>query len=154
MSEEFYMSVSFEMPDAERMTALETLIEHFDLCETEQARKLLAQYELAKTTQLIEKLTSSYSDYVNGSDLVTMYADTYNDCVDDLELEIDASAIKGEISIDGNDREADDFCASLALILVVIGASHINARAGAPMWNANWIQSGNGDVEFIFEAEE
>ncbi len=36
MSEEFYMSVTFSMPDAEHMEALETLIEHFDLCEVDE----------------------------------------------------------------------------------------------------------------------
>jgi hypothetical protein len=154
MAEEFYMSVSFEMPDVDHMAALETLIEHFDLCETEEARRLLSQQNLASAEQLIENLTSHYSNYVNGYDLVRMYAETYDDSVDDLDLKIGESGLSGEITVDGHDHEADDFCAALILILVAMGAGSIHAKAGAPMWNATWFSKTDGKMEFNFDAEE
>jgi len=94
MAEEFYMSVSFEMASADDMEALETLIEHFDLCETDEARALLSQHRLADAKQLIEKLTMEHSFYSNQSDLADMYADTYNDSVEDWEMEIDENGVK------------------------------------------------------------
>jgi len=154
MAEEFYMSVSFTLPDSDRAEQLKTLIEHFDLGEIEEAKALLSEHNLAVAQGMIEDLTAEHSCYPNGYDLAQMYADTYNDSVDDFELEIDDSGIKAEISIEGHDREADDFCAALVLILFALGAKRIKAQAGAPMWNASWIESENGAIELVFEAEE
>jgi hypothetical protein len=154
MSEEFYMNVSFELPDTSRMKQLEILIEHLDLSETDAARALLSGYNLASAQAMIDELTTGYSDYSSDEDLVQMYLDTYNDSVDDMELKLDQSTCKGEISVEGYDREADDFCAALVLILVAIGATGINAKAGSAMWNASWIQSESGEIQLDFEAEE
>ncbi len=154
MAEEFYMSVAFSMPDADHMEALETLIEHFDLCEIDEARALLDQYGLATTQQMIEAITIEYSDYFNGYDLPTMFADTFNDSVDDMELSVDDSRLKAEIEVEGYDHEADDFCASLVLILVAMKATDIQAKAGSAMWNASWVSQPGGEVKLTFEAEE
>ncbi len=154
MSEEFYMSVTFSMPDAEHMEALETLIEHFDLCEVDEARDLLGQYGLASTQQMIEALTIEDSDYVNENDLPTMFADTFNDSVDDMELSVDNSKLKAEIDVEGHDHEAVDFCTTLVLILVAMQATDIQAKAGSAMWNASWVSQPGGEVKLTFEAEE
>ncbi len=154
MSEEFYMSVTFSMPDAEHMEALETLIEHFDLCEVDEARDLLGQYELASAQQMIEALTIDDSDYVNEYDLPTMFADTFNDSVDDMDLSVDDSRLKAKIDVEGYDHEADDFCAALVLTLVAMQATDIQAKAGSAMWNASWVSQPDGEVKLTFEAEE
>lgn len=154
MAEEFYMNVSFEMPDVNRMEQLKTLIEHFDLGETAAAESLLSQHNLNHAQSMIEKLTAEHSYYPNGYDLAQMYTDTYNDSVDDFELEFDDSGMNAEISVEGHDREADDFCAALVLVLIAIGAERINAKAGAPMWNACWLESDSGAIELVFESEE
>ena len=154
MAEEFYMSVTFEMKSAEQMETLETLIEHFDLCETDEARSLLGGHSLTTAQRLISNLTAEHSDYSKDNDLIDMFADTYNDSVEDMELRIDESYLKGEISVDGYDHEADDFCAALVLILVTMDAHHIEAKAGAVMWNARWESMPDGQIQFNFEAEE
>lgn len=153
MSEEFFMNVSFELPDANRIEQLETLIEHLDLSETDEARTLLGGYKLAEAQAMIENLTAKHSYYPNGYDLVQMYEDTYNDSVDDFELEIEVVDLKAEISVEGHDREADDFCSALVLVLIAIGARRINAKAGAPMWNATWSESDQGVMKLDFESE-
>ena len=154
MSEEFYMSATFEMQSVEQMEALETLIEHFDLCEVDEARALLAQNHLSKAQGLIDQLTDGHSDYDNESDLVKMFVDTYNDSADDMELTIDESGIKAEISVEGWDREAIDFCAALVLILVAMGADRIQAKAGSAMWNARWLTGDKEEVKFQCVMEE
>ena len=83
-----------------------------------------------------------------------MYADTYDDSVDDMGTKIAESGLTCEITVEGHDREADDFCAALILVLIAIGAGPIDAKAGAPMWNATWVSNADGEVEFNFESEE
>lgn len=154
MAEEFYISVSFEMDSTDDMEALETVIEHIDLCEADEARTLLSQHHLTVAQSLVEKLTTQYSDYTNQHDLINMYADTYNDSVEDFQLEINNNGLNAEISVEGWDREADDYCAALVLILIAAGANNITAKAGSAMWSAVWQSDTTGSIQLNFEEEE
>ena len=154
MSEEFYMNVTFELPDAARIEQLERLIEHLDLAEVDKARSLLPSHSLDSAQEMIESITIENSDYSNGFDLVQMYMDTYNESVDDMVVNMDKSSLKGEIAVEGYDHESVDFCSALVLMLFAIGATGICAKAGSAMWRASWTQSVGGDFKVGFEAAE
>ncbi len=154
MASEFYMSVTFSMPDADHMEALDTLIEHFDLCDVDEARDLLSKNDLTKAQALIPKLTTEYSDYSNYHDLVKMFVDTYNQGVDNMQLIVDGSGIKGKIKAEGLDSGADSFCSAVVLLLVAMSAKDINAEAGSPMWEGYWQSQSDGSILLKFRPEE
>jgi hypothetical protein len=154
MSEEFSMSASFEMDSNDHMAVFQALMEHLDLYETEEARTLLANYNLAATQKQIESLTSPHSSYNNDCDLIDMYIAAYDDSVSDFDLSIDESRLTATLSIDGSDHDADDFCAALVLILIAIGAKNIEASAGSPFWFAKWRSDSDNVMHFEFNEEE
>lgn len=154
MSEEFSMTVTFTTDDEEHLEAVETLLEHLDLYEENEARELLSQYQSSKAQQQISELTSPHSGYDNESDLIKMYINTYQDSVADDERDFDSSKLEGKIEIEGHDHEADDFCASLVLVLIGMGVSKIKANAGSSFWYAQWKSDNNNYVSLDFEAGE
>ncbi|MEJ2612781.1 MAG: hypothetical protein P8179_22660 [Candidatus Thiodiazotropha sp.] len=154
MSEEFSMSVSFATEDAEQMEAVEILLEHLDLHEEVDARELLEQYHLSAAQRLIEDLTSPHSNYDNQSELIKMYINTYQDSVGIDERDFDTSSLQGKIEVEGQDHEADDFCAALVLVLVGMGVKQLNARAGSSFWFARWKSDEKNHVTLEFEEGE
>ncbi len=153
MSEEFYMSVTFSMPDAEHMEALETLIEHFDLCEVDEARDLMAEHRLNIAQHQIEALTPDYCDYKNGDDLAQIYYDNYNQCVDDLALDLDPDELTGNIEIQGQDSEADTFGATMILVLLAMHAYKINAEAETIQWEASWRSADDDTIQYSYRSD-
>jgi hypothetical protein len=154
MSEEFSMKVSFTLDSAKKNEDFEAMFEHLEMEEAEEAGALLNKYNLSAAQQQVDALTSPYSDYGDGTDLVDMYTSTYNDNVSDAALTLGAPGSKSNIEVEGHDHDADDFCAALVLILVAMGAADIDAEGGSPHWLARWSTNESGQVQLTFEEEE
>ena len=153
MAEEFYMSVTFDMPSAEKMARLESLIESLDLCEYEEARTILNENELKLAEKLIVQLTTKYSDYSKCKDLLKMFVATYNNCVDNMLLHSDDSGLRGRIDADGVDSGADSFCSAIILILIAMKATHIDAEAGSQGWVCRWRSLADGTIDLDFQTD-
>lgn len=154
MSEEFSMSVIFVVEDLTQAKDFKHILELLDRAELDDARMLLGKYQLANAQQLIGRLTYQHSDYSNQDDLLDMYIETLNDNYVDLNMGFDASGTLGEISLEGQDHGACDYCTALVLLLVAIGAEKIDAEAESMLWQATWNSNALSDVRFSYSACE
>jgi hypothetical protein len=153
MSDSFSISVSFKTSNAKHLEAVQTMLEHVDLYETDEAKKLLRRYQLDNAQLLIENLTNTYSKYTNDDDLVEMYLDTYHENITDEDRTFDIESLVGKIDIEGNDTNAYDYCPALVLLLYAIGATNIKLNATSPLWSIRGFSDDNGDVHMEYREE-
>lgn len=154
MASLFDAKISFEMPDNEQMEQLETLIEHFNLCDYDDARDLLNANQFDKAVSMFNQLITRYFTYTIKDDPVRIYTELYDQYIDDLELSFDDSGRRGKIKVEGVDHTADSFCSVVILFLIAMGAEKINAEASGPEWEARWHSREDGSIELWFNVDE
>ncbi len=154
MSEEFEISVSFEFNHANQISDFETLLEHLDLYEHDEAQKILDKYSLKKAMEQFSQLTSKHCQYQTNCSLLEMYTSTFDENVDDLEVEFNQPDYSGKIVASGNDNEALDFCSALVLLLIAMECKLIQARAGCDYWHSQWQTNDTGNIEFSLSVLE
>ncbi len=154
MSEEFEMSVSFEFNHANQISEFETLLEHLDLYEYDEAQHILDKYSLKKAMGQFSQLTSKHCHYQPNCNLLEMYTGTFDENVDDLDVEFNQTDYSGKIVVSGKDNEALDFCSALVLLLIAMESEQIQAQAGCDYWRSQWQTNDTGIIEFSLSVLE
>jgi len=154
MSEEYSMSVSFKFSSVTQVDELETLLEHLELYETDEAAALLNRKKLAIAQQSIEQCVLPGSEYTNANNLLKMYLQTADSSVDDMRLSLKALGLISKIEIEGYDVEGPDCCTALVLILWAYGLSNIDASADSCFWSGHWYEDKNMQLKFESEITE
>lgn len=154
MSEEFTLSISFEMKSVEQMEDFEVIHEALEVYDMDEAKELLSRYKLNTAQAQISAFTNSHSDYSNKDDLLDMYVATCNENTNDIILSIESSRTKARIEADGYDHDAFSFCVAQILILVAAGATNINAFARSDFWLAKWRWDNNNQINLSYEEAE
>ena len=154
MASIFNFFVSFKVIDNSQMQALESLIEHFDLCDYDDARALLKANQLKQAIAMFDQLTTPFFNYSHKDDPVDLYVNMYDQYIDELSLDYDDSATNGTITVEGVDHEADSFCSVVILLLIAMGAQQIDARGSSPSWEGHWQSQDDGSFKLDFRADD
>lgn len=153
MSEEFIFEAAFGLKSARAATKLNEAIELIELQEIEQARSILDSPCLLIAEKQIERLTSPYSNYKDGDDIIAIGAEMYDACISDMNVFIDQYSLTGKIVIEGQDHDADELCSAIVLLLIAVDATTITAYGSSPSWSAQWHSSSpNGKILMEFES--
>ncbi len=148
MPEEFLMHVTFEFDTLNQMKHLKDVFEHLDLYEHDDAQKILSSHALKNAMTNFEQCITKHCHFNKTCNLVEMYTSTFDESVDDMALIEHKSGFQGEITVEGMDREATDFCSSLVLILLAMNGKSINAQARSDYWRCQWTFNNKGKLEF------
>ncbi len=151
MAEEFYMQVSMELLNKAHQQDIETLIEHFELYEKNEAIALMSKYQPELMAESFNSSISAYSDYAQGDDIIDMYLTCYDESVEDMDITHTNKPIGLEISIEGSDNNAVDYCSALLLVLKGMAAKSIQAKAGSDYWQALWVEKDDGRLTITLE---
>lgn len=154
MSEPFQFNCSFSTDSKAQMDTIKDLFEALDCEDDEEARELLSDAAYQQASQQIKELGSRYGNYKNGSDLITMYQGCHADSVADAGLKVGASGLAARYQAEGQDRDAEDFCVAVVLLLQAAGARQINALAQAVCWQARWQSDSHERLQFEYSEVE
>lgn len=151
MAEEFDFAVRFSI---ENIDLLETVLEHLDMHEHDEAQALLEAHDLNRALSQFEALLSEHSILDKQQPLSELYTATFNENINDLDITHLKEENKWRITGEGFDQTAYDFMACLVLLLVACGAEHIQGAAQSNYWQARWQQSEQGLIGFNYKVYE
>lgn len=146
MSDEFILNASFTVQSQKHFEDIEMLIEHLEMNEEAEALAILKSYDFEKAADVFESVLTPYSNYQPDNDPITMYLQTYDDSVDDMDISLDKETLKVAIDVEGQDHDAADYCSALVLLLKAAGALNLEAKARTNYWQASWTEN-NGSIE-------
>jgi hypothetical protein len=154
MSDEFILHASFKIQSIKHFEDIEALIEHLELNEQTEAIAILKSYSHEKITSSFTNVLTPYSNYQAGGDFISMYLQTYDDSVDDMELTFDKRNMTVSIGVEGQDHDAADYCSALILLIIASGGANIKAKASTDYWQAIWAENNQGQVQLHLEEAE
>jgi biotin-(acetyl-CoA carboxylase) ligase len=151
MSTQFGINLTFNVKNSEHFETIETLLEHLDVEEIEDANALINQDDLKSAINQFSSIITKYSNYQQGDSILEMYCQTATDSVDAMSIKCNKK-LEVTINAEGYDHDAADFCSALILVIISAGGENIKAEAGCDYWGATWKE--NTDNLVIMELHE